>query len=328
MEVEVVKGTGLKKPSHDGMSIKRVRVAAYCRVSTDMKEQLYSYQSQMAHYTDMIKGKPEWEFAGIYADEGITGTSASKRESFLKMINDCLDGKIDMVITKSISRFARNTLDVLNYVRKLKEKKVAIFFEEENINTLTMDGEMLLTVLSSVYQQEVENTSPHVRKGLRMKMERGEIVGFCGCLGYDYHKDTKSLTVNKQEAITVKYIFRRYLEGAGTTMIARELQNLGYTTKNGRTNWNTGSVLHIIGNEKYIGDLVNGKSYTVDPITKRRLLNNGESTKYIAHDHHPAIISKETFQKAQEIRLARGKQLNHKHLIENRRISPSIGNFK
>ena len=196
-------------------SIERKRVAAYCRVSTDSEDQLNSYRSQVQYYTDKISENVDWMMAGIYADEAITGTQVAKREGFQKMINDCMSGQIDMVITKSISRFARNTLDTLKYVRMLKEKDIAVFFEDENINTLSMDGELLLVVLSSVAQQEVENISSNVKKGVAMKMSRGEIVGFAGALGYDYDPETKTISVNEEEAKVVRYIFKRYIEGMG-----------------------------------------------------------------------------------------------------------------
>ena len=319
-KVEIIKGNRVVGNMRKGLVISRQRVAAYCRVSTDKKEQKSSYQIQMRYYEQMIREKPEWEFVGIYADEGITGTMASKRDEFLRMINDCANGKIDMVITKSISRFARNTLEVLQYVRLLRDKNVAVLFEEENINTLTMDGEMLLTVLSSVYQQEVENTSAHIMRGLHMRMERGEPIGFQGCLGYDYHKGSKTITVNRKEAEIIRYIYQRYLEGAGGAMIARELENLGWKTKIGNTHWNPGSVISILCNEKYTGTLLMGKSYTVDPITKRRLTNNGESNKYSIKNHHEPIISTETFEKVQEIRKNRGKHYNHVKVVGNRQL--------
>ena len=189
-------------------SIERKRVAAYCRVSTDSEDQLNSYRSQVQYYTDKISENVDWMMAGIYADEGITGTQVAKRDGFQKMINDCMSGQIDMVITKSISRFARNTLDTLKYVRMLKEKDIAVFFEDENINTLSMDGELLLVVLSSVAQQEVENISSNVKKGLAMKMSRGEIVGFAGALGYDYNPETKQITVNEEEAKIAREAFK------------------------------------------------------------------------------------------------------------------------
>lgn len=300
-EVEVIKAKNDLTTRARGKTIERMRVAAYCRVSTDSADQLNSYKSQVSYYTDLIKKKKEWVLADIYADEAITGTQVTKREDFQRMINDCMNGDIDMVITKSISRFARNTLDTLKYVRMLKEKNIVVYFEDEKINTLTMDGELLLVVLSSVAQQEVENISANVKKGLKMKMQRGEMVGFQGCLGYDYHPDTKTITVNEEEAEIVRYIFNRYIEGAGGSVIGRELENLGYKTKYGSSTWAQSTVIGIVKNEKYKGDLLLGKTFTVDPISKRRLENFGEEDKFYIHDHHEPIISEEVFEKAQEI---------------------------
>lgn len=212
-----------------------------------------------------------------------------------------MNGSIDMIITKSISRFARNTLDTLKYVRMFKEKNVAVMFEEENINTLTMDGELLLVILSSVAQQEVENISANVKKGLKIKMQRGELVGYNGCLGYDYHPEDKSITVNEEEAEIVRYIFNRYIEGAGSWTIARELMQMGAKTKCGKTKWLESTIRGIIRNEKYIGDLLMGKTFTVDPISKRRLSNMGEEDKVYIREHHEPIISKTVYYKAQEI---------------------------
>ncbi len=279
----------------------KLRVAAYCRVSTDDEEQISSYNSQMQYYNEFINKNPEWKMVGIYADKAITGTSTEKRVDFMRMINDCLNGDIDMVITKSISRFARNTVDTLHYVRILKEKGVAIFFEEEHINTLSMDGELMLTVLSSVAQQEVHNTSAHVKKGLKMRMQRGELVGFQGCLGFDYHKEDKSMSVNQEEAKIVKRIYARYLEGAGCKVIARELTEDKIKTKSGKTHWCEAVVRTVLRNEKYAGDVLLGKSFTVDPLTKKRLKNLGEVDKFYIENHHEAIVSKEDFLKVQAI---------------------------
>lgn len=255
--VEIIKAKSNIIDRSKGKNINRkLRVAAYCRVSTDDEDQLNSYRSQVQHYSDLIRNNREWELAGIYADEGITGTQVAKREDFQRLINDCVSGNIDMIITKSISRFARNTLDTLKYVRLLKEKNVAVMFEEENINTLTMDGELLLVILSSVAQQEVENISANVKKGLKMKMQRGELVGFQGCLGYDYDTETKSISINEEEAEIVRYIFRRYIEGAGGGIISKELRNLGYKTKRGGISWPESTIIGIIKNEKYKGDLL------------------------------------------------------------------------
>lgn len=306
-DVEVIKARNVLSSRARTNLTKRLRVAAYCRVSTDSEDQLNSYKSQVKYYTDLIKSKPEWDLAGIYADEAITGTQVTKREDFQRLINDCMNGDVDMIITKSISRFARNTLDTLKYVRMLKEKGIAVFFEEENINTLTMDGELLLVILSSVAQQEVENISANVKKGLKMKMQRGELVGFQGCLGYDYHPEDKSITINEEEAEIVRYIFRRYIEGAGGSVIAQELENLGYKTKRGSTHWAETTVIGIIKNEKYKGDILMGKTFTLDPISKRRLDNFGEEDQFYIRDHHEAIISEEMFEKAQEILKRRAK---------------------
>ena len=311
-EVEVIKARNTLSSRTRTNLVNRMRVAAYCRVSTDSEDQLNSYKSQVEYYTDLIKGKSEWDLAGIYADEAITGTQVAKREDFQRLINDCMNGDIDMIITKSISRFARNTLDTLKYVRMLKEKNIAVFFEEENINTLTMDGELLLVILSSVAQQEVENISANVKKGLKMKMQRGELIGFQGCLGYDYHSEDKSISINEEEAEIVRYIFRRYIEGAGGSVIAQELQNLGYKTKRGSTTWPETTVIGIIKNEKYKGDILMGKTFTVDPISKRRLDNYGEEDQFYIRNHHEPIISEEMFEKAQEIlkRRAKPRRLN------------------
>lgn len=325
-EVEVIKAKNDLTTRARGKTIERMRVAAYCRVSTDSADQLNSYKSQVSYYTDLIKKKKEWVLADIYADEAITGTQVTKREDFQRMINDCMNGDIDMVITKSISRFARNTLDTLKYVRMLKEKNIAVYFEDEKINTLTMDGELLLVVLSSVAQQEVENISANVKKGLKMKMQRGELVGFQGCLGYDYHSDTKTITVNEEEAEIVRYIFNRYIEGAGVSVISRELENLGYKTKYGSSTWAQSTVIGIIKNEKYKGDLLLGKTFTVDPISKRRLENFGEEDKFYIHDHHEQIISEEVFEKAQEI-LAR-RNINRGLVMGIQREKSIVGNMR
>lgn len=223
------------------------------------------------------------------------GTKIDNRDNFHRMINDAMNGKLDLILVKSISRFARNTVDTLQFVRKLKDKNVAIHFEEENINTLSMDGELLLTILGAVAQQEVQNASEHVKKGVAMKLQRGEMYGNNSCLGYDYHPETQTLTINEKEAEIVRYIFKRYLEGAGGTVIANELTNLGYKNKRGDVNWMCSTVLGIIKNEKYKGDLLMGKTFTRDPISKKRLTNMGEVDQYYTRNHHEAIISPEKF---------------------------------
>lgn len=310
--VEVIKAKGPVKYS-DGVKIEKKRVAAYCRVSTEDADQKKSYDSQCAYYEETIKKNKDWQFVGIYADEAITGTSVDKRKNFQRMISDCVDGKVDVILTKSISRFARNTIDTLTYVRLLKEHKVEVVFEDENIHTLSMEGEMLLTVLSSVYQQEVENISANVKKGLKMRAMRGELVSFNGCLGYDYIRETKQIVVNPEEAKVVKFIFKKYLEGYGTGMIAKMLTKKGYRTKRGVVIWSDSTVLGILKNEKYVGDVLIGKTFTADPITKRRLKNLGDEEMVLISDHHEAIIKREDFEKAKQIRESRNSHRNGYH---------------
>ncbi len=205
-KVQIIKAQKEKIYRTTGKVINKMRVAAYCRVSTDSDEQLNSYQSQVSHYTELIKQNKEWDFVDIYADSGISGTQSNNRDEFQRMISDARNALIDIIITKSIFRFARNTMDTLKYVRMLKENNVAIIFKKENTNTLTMNGEMLLTILSSLAQQESKSLSANTKMGLKMKMKRGELVGYQGCLGYDYDKETKTLSINEEEAKIVQYI--------------------------------------------------------------------------------------------------------------------------
>lgn len=299
MEIEVIKANESYIENAKVKRNERLRVAAYCRVSTDDEDQIKSYNSMVKYYTDLIKNNKQWAFAGVYADKAITGTKIDKREEFQRVIQDCLDGKIDMIIAKSIPRFARNTLDTLKYVRMLKERNIAVYFEVEKINTLK-DGEFLMTILSSVAQQEVENTSAYVKKGLKMKMKRGEIVGFQGCLGYDYDVATKTLSINEEGAEIVRYIFERYVAGAGSLLIAKELNQQGRLTLR-NNQWHSAGVLGILKNEKYKGDMLLGKTFTVDPISKQRLKNHGEEDRFYIRNHHEPIVTAELYEAAQEI---------------------------
>lgn len=287
------------------VEIKRKRVAAYVRVSTNGEEQIQSFNSQKQYYQDKISQNKTWTMVGIYADEGITGTKTDKREQFLKMIDDCLDGLIDIVITKSESRFSRNLVDTLQYTRLLKQNGVTVIFEKENIDTSTMESEMQLSLLSALAQNEVESLSQNVKMGVQMKMSRGEMMGFNGCLGYDYDPETKSITINEEEAETVRLIYDLYLQGYGANTIARDLARRGRKNKRGGTTWTDSGVLGIVKNEKYKGDLLMGKTYTVDPISKRRLSNHGETNQYYTKDHHAAIVSEEIWEEAQKIRESR-----------------------
>lgn len=312
-EVEVIKaseGTVNRRRNYEGagLRLERKRVAAYVRVSTDGEEQLNSFQSQKQYYTEKISKNVEWAFVGIYADEAITGTKTVKREGFLNMIKDCMNGQIDIILTKSISRFSRNLVDTLQYVRLLKEKNVAIVFEKENINTLSMESEMALALLSTLAQNEVESLSANVKMGIKMKMKRGEMMGFNGCLGYDYHPEDKTITINEDEAQTVHWIFEQYIMGYGAYTIVNQLVQLGKKNKKGKVKWTDTGILRVISNEKYKGDLLLGKTFTVDPISKRRLANMGEEDKFYIKNHHEAIVSAEIWDKAQEIRKKRYKE--------------------
>lgn len=289
---------------HGAVKIDRIRVAAYCRVSTGDDDQMGSFESQKMYYGQKIAANRNWVNAGIFADEAVTGTKTDKRG----MIARCRNGEIDMVLTKSISRFARNTVDTLNYVRMLRDRNIAVFFEEENINTLDMNGGLLLTIMSSLAQQEVESLSQNVKMGLQMKMKRGELVGFNGCYGYDYHAEDKSITVNAEEAEVVRMVYEMYLEGYGTTTIAKRLIELGVENKKGEVSWHTHGVMGMIKNEKYKGDVLLGKTFTTDPISKRRLANMGEEDQYYIRDHHEPIVSREVWDRAEKIRLERSRK--------------------
>ena len=308
MRVEIIKKIDdTTKKEHLNTS-KKIRVAAYARVSTDHEEQQSSFESQQKYYYEKITNNPNWTFAGIYADEGISGTQTLKRENFLRMIRDVEEGKIDMLLTKSISRFARNTVDTLKYVRLLKSKNVPILFEEENILTTDMPGELLLTVLSSVAQQEIETMSSHIRLGNKMKAERGEMIGFNGIYGYDCDTKKNLMTINEKEAKIVRMIYKMYLEGTGCNRITTVLSDMGIPSPRGKKKWQYSTINKILKNEKYIGDLEMGKSYTVDPISHKRKINNGEEDKFYVKDHHEPIISKEDFNKVQE--MFKAKQSN------------------
>lgn len=234
--------------------VKRLRVAAYCRVSTDNEEQASSYEAQIQHYEEFIKTNPEWEFVGVYADEGISATSTKNREQFNAMIEDCKAGKIDMIFTKSISRFARNTLDCLKYIRLLKEINIPVFFEKESINTMDAKGEVLITIMASLAQQESESLSKNTKMGIQYRFQQGKVmVNTRNFLGYDKDEDGH-LIINPAEAEIVKRIFREYLEGASCMKIARGLERDGIRTARDNPRWHDSTVRKILENEKYMGD--------------------------------------------------------------------------
>lgn len=280
--------------------VKRIRVAAYCRVSTAQEDQETSYEAQVAYFTKLITENPSWQLAGIYADDGISGTDMKKRDNFNAMMERCLqkDGDIDLILTKSISRFARNTVDCLSCIRKLKERNIAIYFEKEHINTLESTGELLITILSSQAQEESRNISENVKWGLKRKYEKGEAL-VRRMFGYQKGTDGQ-LHIIPEEAEVVRLIYGKYLEGESLNSIARLLKEKGIKTIRGNTEWNVNSIRTILINEKYIGDAMAQKTFTTDYLTKARKENQGELQKYYVENAHEAIIPREVFYKVQE----------------------------
>ena len=278
----------------------KLRVAAYCRVSTDSDEQATSYETQVAHYTEYIQKNPEWEFAGIFADDGISGTNTKKREEFNKMIEACEAGNIDMIITKSISRFARNTLDCLKYIRKLKDLNIPVFFEKESINTLDAKGEVLLTIMASLAQQESQSLSQNVKLGLQFRYQNGQVqINHNRFLGYTKDADGH-LIIDPEQAEVVKRIYREYLEGLSMDKIAAGLEHDGILTGAGKTRWHTSTINKILRNEKYIGDALLQKTYTTDFLSKTRVKNNGIVPQYYVEGDHEAIIPRDIYMRVQE----------------------------
>ena len=276
------------------------RVAAYCRVSTDSEEQLTSYQNQMRVYTEMIAARKEWEFAGLYADEGISGTRADKRPEFQRMIRDCQNGKIDYIITKSVSRFARNTVECLEYIRSLKVQGIGIFFEEQNIDTLKSDSELYLVIYAGFAQSESESISKHITWTYRKKFEEGKVsFQYKNFLGYRKGADSQPEIVPEEAAI-VERIYEMFLAGQPVKMIAQTLQAEKIEIPGKNLSFSKNMIMNILRNEKYCGDCILQKTVTVDCISKTRKVNQGEAPMYIVENNHPAIISREVFNRAQE----------------------------
>ena len=291
---------------------KKRRTAAYARVSTDSEEQLTSYAAQVDYYTNYIRGRDDWEFVAVYTDEGITGTNTKHREGFKRMVADALDGKIDLIVTKSVSRFARNTVDSLTTVRQLKEKGVEIYFEKENIWTLDSKGELLITIMSSLAQEESRSISENCTWGQRKRFADGKVtVPFKHFLGYDRGPDG-NLVLNPEEAVIVRRIYSMFLQGMSPYGIAARLTSDGIKSPGGKDKWNAGAVRSILTNEKYKGDALLQKSYTVDFLTKKKKINEGEIPQYYVEGSHEAIISPEVFEQVQR-ELERRKSSNGRH---------------
>ncbi|WP_369283584.1 recombinase family protein [Oscillibacter sp. GMB15532] len=289
-------------PKHNQKDIRkqRLRVAPYCRVSTSSEEQLDSYQAQIEYYTEKIAAQQEWTMVDMFADEGKTATSTKKRKDFLRMIKACEKGKVDLIITKSVSRFCRNTLDGLDYVRRLKRMGVGVFFEKENVNTLYMDNEMILTFMMSQAQAESESMSGNIRWGHRKNFKDGKVYfHYAGFLGYRRGENNLP-EIDPEEAEIVRRIFSRYLIGHSVAKIIADLEADGIKTARGHKKWNDGVIRGMLRNEKYMGDALLQKTYIADLFTRQTKKNTGELPKYYVENSHPAIIDRLTFQRVQE----------------------------
>lgn len=312
-----------------GESAKKL-VAAYARVSTDSKEQKESFDAQVSFYTEHIKSNPDWELVEVYTDEAITATNTKKRKDFNRMIDDAMDGKIDLIITKSISRFARNTVDSLSTIRKLKAKGVDVYFEKENIHTLDSKGELLITIMSSIAQDESRSISENVTWGQRKRMADGKVTMPYGrFLGYEKGKDNNPKIVER-EAEVVRKIYALFLDGETYRNIAEFLTDENIPTPASKVKWSVSTVRSILANEKYTGNAILQKKFTVDFLTKKQKINEGEVPQYYVENSHPAIVSEETYNLVQDEvrrRQAYGKRLSGNGLFFGKIVCSDCGCF-
>lgn len=308
--VTVIPQTKKIKRDSPNQKINKRKVAGYARVSTDLEQQQNSYQTQLDYYSAYISSRPDWEFVGMYSDEGVTGTSMKKRDGFNRMIEDALSGKIDLIVTKSVSRFARNTVDSLSTVRKLKDAGVEVYFEKENIYTFDQKGELLITIMSSLAQEESRSISENTTWGQRKRMADGHgCIGFSHFLGYD-RGPKGEFVINEDQAKIVKRIFNEYLDGRNTAQIAKGLSSDGIKTVTGKDRWHPSTIQSILRNEKYIGDCLMQKYYIDDFLTKKLVKNEGELQQYYVKGHHEPIISEDVFNAVQR-KLKAGPQKKH-----------------
>ena len=306
------------------------KVAAYARVSTESDEQYTSYIAQVDYYTNYIQRREDWLFAGIYTDEGISGTNTKRREGFNRMITDALDGKIDLIVTKSVSRFARNTVDSLTTIRKLKEHGVEVFFEKENIYSLDSKGELLLTIMSSLAQEESRSISENVTWGQRKRFADGKVsMPYKHFIGYKRGENGEPVIV-ESEAEVVRRIYRLYLEGKTPFMIAQILTDDHIPTPAGKSKWATTTIRSILTNEKYKGDALLQKTFCTDFLTKKMKVNEGEVPQYYVENSHPAIITPEMFDLVQQkmaSRKARKKQHTGTSIFSDKLICGCCGSI-
>lgn len=293
---------------------RRLRVAAYCRVSTDEEKQIDSFENQVEYFTHLINENRKYDLVKIYSDEGISGTNTKRRIGFNAMIHDCEEGKIDLIITKSISRFARNTQDSLNYTRKLKDRGIGIYFEKEGINTLESSGELLLTLFSCFAQEESRSISENTAWGIRSKFKQGiPHLNTAQLLGYD-KDETGMLVINEQQATVVRRVFQMFLEGYSLQGIARSLNQEHISGVHGEANWCATTISHMLENEKYKGALLMQKTFTTNFLTKQHVRNTGQLNQYYIEQNHPAIIPPEIWEATQE-EINRRRQFRERHSI-------------
>lgn len=294
-----------------GERAKKLRVAAYARVSSDSEEQLNSFATQVAYYTTLIDEKEDWEFAGLYTDEGVTGISTTKREDFQRLLKDCRAGKIDRILVKSISRFARNTTDCIQTVRELRTLSVSVYFEKEDIDTGAMGSEMLLSILGSAAQEESLSISQNLKWSYRRRMRAGEFITCSAPLGY-YLKDN-TLVPDPNEVPIVRYIFQSYLSGQSLSQIAFDLNNnTPQYTGNSSHHWHHTTVRYILSNEKYTGNALVQKWFTPEKLPLKHQVNRGEVPKYYIHDTHTSLIPTEQFDTVQRLLQEKGAGCNPK----------------
>lgn len=287
-----------------------LRVAPYCRVSTDNDDQINSLENQIQYYSEFVQNNKNWVLVDMYVDEGITGTSTKKRKDFNRLMADAYNGKIDLIITKEVSRFARNTVDTLSFTRKLKEHNVGVYFINDNIDTRDKDGEFRLTIMASVAQEESRKTSERVKWGMKRQMERG-FVFVTSMFGYDLYKG--QLTINEKESEVIKRIFHKYVyEGKGIGVIANELINEGIPVAKRITKWKPDTIRGILSNEKYVGDLLQKKTVTPNYLEHKSVINDGFEEKIFIPNHHEAIIDRETWDLAQ-------KEINKRQVLRNKK---------
>lgn len=314
-------------PAH---KVQKRRVAGYARVSTDSDEQYTSYEAQVDYYTQYIKSRSDWEFVSVYTDEGISGCSTKHREGFREMVTDALNGKIDLIVTKSVSRFARNTVDSLVTIRQLKEKGVEVYFEKENIYTFDGKGELLLTIMSSLAQEESRSISENVTWGQRKRFADGKVnLPYKHFLGYDRGENGEPV-INEAEAEVVRLIYRLFLEGKTPVMICKQLEEMQIPTPSGKPVWSKTTVTSILQNEKYKGDALLQKCFTVDFLSKKKKANEGEVPQYYVENSHPAIIVPEEWEQVQAEfarRKAMGGTYSGKDVLSARLVCEDCGGF-